>query len=114
VVPSSWQHPGPISLASDTGGVLEEDEVEGALREAAAQCGLLQEEPRDTKRTLQSAREVGMAQPKGISIPPGRRRLLPGADLGPSTPKRPQSSGSSDTLIVPPSLRLADVRTDQR
>jgi hypothetical protein len=51
------------------GGVLDEAEVEQALRGAAAQCGLLQEEPRATERTLQSAREVGMAQPRGIPVP---------------------------------------------
>jgi hypothetical protein len=95
------------------GGVLEEDEVESPAG-GRRQCGLLQEEPRDTERTLQSAGEVGMAQPEGIPIPLGQRRLLPGADLGSSTPKRPRSSGSSDTLIVTPSLRLSGVRTDQR
>jgi Bifunctional DNA primase/polymerase, N-terminal len=50
------------------GGVLEEAEVERALREAAAACGLLEEEPRATERTLQSAREIGMAQPRGIPL----------------------------------------------
>lgn len=45
------------------GGVLEEPEVEQALRIAAERCGLLGEEPRATERTLRSARQAGMAHP---------------------------------------------------
>jgi hypothetical protein len=60
------------------GGVLEETEVEQALHIAAERCGLLQEEPRSTERTLQSAREAGMAQPRGIPVSP-RQQVDPQA-----------------------------------
>jgi hypothetical protein len=55
------------------GGVLDQTEVEHALHAAAEQSGLLQDEPRATERTLQSAREAGMAHPRGIPLPPGRK-----------------------------------------
>lgn len=47
------------------GGVLAELEVDQAIRHAAAQCGLLSEEPRQTEATLASARQVGLAHPRG-------------------------------------------------
>ncbi len=56
------------------GGVLDEAEVERAVRDAAEQCGLMQDEPRATERTLQSARDAGMSQPRGIPVPHGRRQ----------------------------------------
>jgi Bifunctional DNA primase/polymerase, N-terminal len=48
------------------GGVLDEAEVAAELERAAAACGLLQDEPRQTMRTLASARQVGMAHPRGL------------------------------------------------
>jgi hypothetical protein len=45
-------------------GVLDQREVEQQLLEAARRCGLLQQEPRPTRRTLTSAREVGLAHPR--------------------------------------------------
>jgi Bifunctional DNA primase/polymerase, N-terminal len=63
------------------GGVLDEAEVARALHDAAAQCGLLVEEPRATQRTLQSARQVGMSQPRGIPVPGDRRQFASGKDL---------------------------------
>jgi hypothetical protein len=48
------------------GGVLDEAEVADQLERAAAACGLLREEPRQTIRTLASARQVGMAHPRGV------------------------------------------------
>jgi len=59
------------------GGVLDETEVERALRDAAEQCGLLGEEPHATQCTLQSAREIGMSQPRGIPLPSSRPQTLP-------------------------------------
>jgi hypothetical protein len=63
------------------GGVLDQEEVERALRDAAAQCGLLAEEPHATERTLRSARRIGMAQPRGIPLSPDRRRLPSATDV---------------------------------
>jgi Bifunctional DNA primase/polymerase, N-terminal len=48
-----------------SGGALGDDEVEAALLAAAAACGLLAEEPRQTRRTIQSGRRVGLAHPRG-------------------------------------------------
>ncbi len=48
------------------GGVLDEAEVAAELERAAGACGLLRDEPRQTRRTLASARQVGMAHPRGI------------------------------------------------
>lgn len=54
------------------GGVLEETQVAGELERAAGACGLLRDEPRQTMRTLASARQVGMAHPRGIPQHPPR------------------------------------------
>jgi Bifunctional DNA primase/polymerase, N-terminal len=48
------------------GGVLDETTVARELERAAAACGLLRDEPRQTMRTLASARRVGIAHPRGI------------------------------------------------
>jgi hypothetical protein len=48
------------------GGALEERQVHKSLLEAADRCGLLAEEPRQTHRTLQSARQVGLAHPRRL------------------------------------------------
>ncbi len=48
------------------GDVLDEAEVAGELERAARACGLLRDEPRQTQRTLASARQVGMAHPRGV------------------------------------------------
>ena len=45
-------------------GALDEREVEQGLLDAADRCGLLQEEPRQTHRTLASARQVGLEHPR--------------------------------------------------
>ncbi len=47
------------------GGVLTDEEVEAALLAAADACGLLAEEPQQTRRTIQSGRSVGLAHPRG-------------------------------------------------
>jgi Bifunctional DNA primase/polymerase, N-terminal/YspA, cpYpsA-related SLOG family len=72
------------------GGVLDEVQVDHAIRAAAQQCGLLEEEPRQTEATLASARKVGLAHPRGI---PDRARSA-GADASPGrrprlAPERP-------------------------
>ena len=59
-------------------GALDEREVEHGLLDAASRCGLLHDEPRQTRRTLASARQVGLANPRR---PPDRpapeRRTAP-------------------------------------
>jgi hypothetical protein len=45
-------------------GALDQHEVEAGLLDAAGRCGLLQVEPRQTRRTLASARQVGMEHPR--------------------------------------------------
>jgi hypothetical protein len=67
------------------GGVLDEVQVDQAIRAAAQQCGLLEEEPRQTEATLASARKVGLAHPRGI---PDHARGT-GADASPQPLPRP-------------------------
>jgi len=66
------------------GGLLSEVQVDQAIRHAAAQCGLLEQEPRQTEATLASARQVGLAHPRGIPDQPGRQH-----DASPHPPVRP-------------------------
>jgi hypothetical protein len=65
-----------------TGG-LDQREVDQGLLDAAERCGLLEEEPRQTRRTLASGRQVGLAHP-------GR----------PRQPTSPQRSHASPPLQV--------------
>ena len=44
-------------------GALDQREVDQGLLAAAERCGLLAEEPRQTRRTLASGRQVGLAHP---------------------------------------------------
>jgi hypothetical protein len=44
-------------------GALDQREVDQGLLEAADRCGLLAQEPRQTRRTLASGRQVGLAHP---------------------------------------------------
>ena len=44
-------------------GALQEREVQHGLLQAAERCGLLVDEPRQTRRTLASGRQVGLAHP---------------------------------------------------
>ena len=44
-------------------GALDQREVDHGLLQAAERCGLLAEEPRQTRRTLASGRQVGLAHP---------------------------------------------------
>jgi hypothetical protein len=72
-------------------GALDEREVEQGLLNAAGRCGLLAEEPRQTRRTLASARQVGLAHPRR---PPQR-----------TSPERAHPDAS------PPAAREAGERT---
>jgi hypothetical protein len=67
------------------GGVLDQVQVDHAIRRAAEQCGLLAEEPRQSEATLASARKVGLVHPRGI---PDRSRSA-GADASPGPSPRP-------------------------
>jgi hypothetical protein len=63
-------------------GALIEREVHQGLVAAADRCGLLGEEPRQTRRTLASGRQVGLAHPGRPAYPttpnaPMRRRPRP-------------------------------------
>ena len=50
-------------------GALDQREVHQGLLAAADQCGLLAEEPRQTRRTLTSGRQVGLAHPGRPAYP---------------------------------------------
>jgi len=74
------------------GGVLDEAEVADELERAAGACGLLRDEPRQTQRTLASARQVGMAHPRGIPQRPASRvrgHARPNADASHHPPFHP-------------------------
>jgi Bifunctional DNA primase/polymerase, N-terminal len=73
-------------------GTLDHHEVDHALLAAAERCGLLEEEPRQTRRTLASGRQVGLAHP-------GRPRQ-------PTSPERTHASP------IPPT-RAAGERTKE-
>jgi hypothetical protein len=50
-------------------GALDQREVHQGLLAAAERCGLLEEEPRQTHRTLASGRQVGLAHPRHPPTP---------------------------------------------
>jgi hypothetical protein len=70
-------------------GALDERRVHRGLLQAAERCGLLAEEPRQTRRTLASARQVGLAHPRQ---PPERaspqRHAAPPAERNRGKPVR--------------------------
>jgi Bifunctional DNA primase/polymerase, N-terminal len=55
-------------------GALQERQVHQGLLAAAERCGLLADEPRQTHRTLASARQVGLAHPRRVPERPGPER----------------------------------------
>jgi hypothetical protein len=55
-------------------GALDDREVREGLLGAAERCGLLAEEPRQTRRTLDSARQVGLAHPRQVPERPTPER----------------------------------------
>jgi hypothetical protein len=73
-------------------GALSEREVQQGLLAAADRCGLLAEEPRQTRRTLASGRQVGLAHP--------------GRPAYPTTPERTHGSPA-------PPARVAGERTQE-
>jgi hypothetical protein len=56
-------------------GALNQREVDQALLAAAERCGLLADEPRQTRRTLASGRQVGLQHPR--HPPPERTEVSP-------------------------------------
>jgi hypothetical protein len=64
-------------------GALDEREVHQGLLAAAQRCGLLADEPRQTRRTLASARQVGLANPRRL---PERAAPEPTTQHAPPTP----------------------------
>ena len=74
-------------------GALDQREVNQGLLAAAERCGLLAEEPRQTRRTLASGRQVGLAHP--------------GRPAYPTTPERTHASPAQPA-------RVAGERTQER
>jgi len=58
-------------------GALHEREVDQGLLAAAERCGLLAEEPRQTRRTLASGRQVGLVHPGRPAQPTSPERTHP-------------------------------------
>jgi Bifunctional DNA primase/polymerase, N-terminal len=68
------------------GGALTEQQVQEGLLAAADCCGLLAEEPRQTHRTLASARQVGLAHPRQLPDRASSQRPSPQRDASPAAP----------------------------
>jgi hypothetical protein len=73
------------------GGVLDHTDVEASLFADAAVCGLLAEEPIQTRRTLASAERTGRAHPRGI-----RSRQQQPSHPAPSRTRIRQTTGRDD------------------
>jgi Bifunctional DNA primase/polymerase, N-terminal len=58
-------------------GALDHREVDQGLLDAAERCGLLEEEPRQTHRTLASGRQVGLTHPGRPRQPTDPERTHP-------------------------------------
>ena len=58
-------------------GALDPSQVDQELLAAAERCGLLEEEPRQTHRTLASGRQLGLAHPGRPRQPPSPERTHP-------------------------------------
>jgi Bifunctional DNA primase/polymerase, N-terminal len=71
-------------------GALPEREVHQGLLQAADRNGLLQEEPRQTQRTLRSARQAGLAHPRQL---PARTLPERAPSTPPTSPPRSRSGG---------------------
>jgi hypothetical protein len=71
-------------------GALDPREVNQGLLNAAERCGLLAEEPRQTRRTLASGRQVGLAHP-------GRRRQPTGPGRTYASPTPPARAAGERT-----------------
>jgi Bifunctional DNA primase/polymerase, N-terminal len=65
-------------------GALDHRQVDQGLLDAAERCGLLAEEPRQTRRTLASGRQVGLAHPGRPRQPtsPQRTHASPPLQVG--------------------------------
>jgi hypothetical protein len=73
-------------------GALDQAEVERGLLQAAERCGLLAEEPRQTRRTIASARQVGLDHPRH---PP--QRPTPDRTPAHASPSRVDRDGGERT-----------------
>jgi hypothetical protein len=71
-------------------GALDHREVDQALLDAAERCGLLGDEPRQTRRTLTSGRQVGLAHP-------GRPRQPTSPDRTHASPTPPTRAAGERT-----------------
>jgi hypothetical protein len=71
-------------------GALDHHEVDQGLLSAAERCGLLAEEPRQTRRTLASGRQVGLAHP-------GRPRQPPSPENTHTSPPPPTRAAGERT-----------------
>jgi hypothetical protein len=74
-------------------GALDEREVHQGLLQAADRNGLLAEEPRQTQRTLRSARQAGLAHPRPLP----ERTVPDRAATIPPTPPPPSRTGGERT-----------------
>jgi hypothetical protein len=83
VLPAHWRSPAQLWESTRNlynlvaTGALDHREVDQGLLTAAKRCGLLAEEPRQTRRTLASGRQVGLAHPGRPRQPTNPERTHP-------------------------------------
>jgi hypothetical protein len=70
-------------------GALDQREVDQGLLGAAERCGLMSEEPRQTRRTLASGRQVGLAHPGRPTYPTSPERTQASPVLAPRAVDEP-------------------------
>jgi Bifunctional DNA primase/polymerase, N-terminal len=73
-------------------GALDHHQVDQGLLDAAERCGLLAEEPRQTRRTLASGRQIGLAHPGRPRHPPTAERT----QASPAPPLRAVNEASKE------------------
>jgi hypothetical protein len=76
------------------GGVLNEAQVEQELLKAAERCGLLSTEAKATRMTLNSARKIAFAHPRGLPErpPPAPAQQSHATRDRPGVERRPESA----------------------
>jgi hypothetical protein len=88
-------------------GALDHREVDQGLLAAADRCGLLGEEPQQTRRTLASGRQVGLAHPRPAPTAPTPTPPMPGQPRQPERAANEPGRGGEDDGRRRPPDRLA-------
>jgi Bifunctional DNA primase/polymerase, N-terminal len=91
-------------------GALDHREVDQGLLAAADRCGLLGEEPQQTRRTLASGRQVGLAHPRPAPTAPTPTPPMPGQPRQPERAANEPGRGGEDDGRTPATRPASPVR----